>query len=273
MHHSIRSLFSAYRRYGVLDNKEFLYIILTSIVFGFIFGFRKWGDSAGNYDPLQGISNWVFYSIFSFLGIFIMQVGIRMSAIEKGYKPTYVPWHSGWISNLFIAFLTNGFAIFLSPGGFELRRIPGMQMGKQFQGVVYADRSTAVFWGFFAISIYSALVKLIFGEFLNAEVFAVEMVLVAYIIALWSLFPIDIPLKIFMKNIPISNGSSLFHGGWSKAVGAITYLVLSFVFLFIFSGLVSIILAGLFAAIAYVVFFLFADPQKQVYASPIKPNR
>ena len=262
---SIQDIISSYRRYGTLTYTELLWMVIPSIVFGFVFSFRKWGDSLGNYDPVIGFSNLFFYTVFSFLGLYMLNLGYRISAISYGYKPVYKPFKSGLFANVFVTFLTNGFGIFLSPGGFDIKPLEGVRLGRFRHLMMYKERSTIVFWGFFTVSIYALLVKLVFGQLFGADIFAMEMIIVAYIICLWSLFPADIILRIWLESVPISNGTTLIYGGLSKAVGTLVYLLFSFLFIVTFSGIFSIILALLLSGIAYLTFFLFADPQKKIY--------
>lgn len=263
MRHTFRSLVVGYKRLGSFSFKEYIQLMVTSFVAGFIFSFRKWGDASGNWDLGIGIYHVFIYTLFSFLALFIMQFSIRFMAVMMGYKPSYSYWKLGLATNLFITFLTNGAAIFILPGGFDIQKVDAMQIGKFKRGILMRERGYLVFWGFFGLVVYTLLIKAIMPF-----AFAKEMIIVAYVIALWSLFPIDLLARIYMKDCPISNGSSLFFTNPNVfGVFAVSFLLLSGFFTIFLSAIWPLILSIIVSFIIYVIFYTFYDPSRKMWGN------
>lgn len=258
MRQSFRGLVHSVRRYGICTRKEAWSVFITSVVFGFILSFRMWGDT---FDPWLGVYNWTMFSIFSALGILSMMFGQKVMAYEMGYFVDYTHWKVGLTVNTFICFITNGFAVFLTMGGFHVRRNEGTQIGKNNWGILYLERAFIVFWGFFSLVLYTVLVKMIFPEGL-----AQPMTTTAYIIALWSLAPIDIVFKFFFREAPNSNGTCLFASRkLAFSLFTLVFLGISALTNYYFTAFWPVLLALILATVAYVVFYVFLDPTKRLY--------
>lgn len=257
MRQSFRGLVYSMRKYGLCSKSEWLSVLFSSIIFGFIFSFRMWGEV---FDPVLGIYNWFMYSLFSALAILSMIFGYKVMAHEMGYLAEFKVWKTGLILNTFICFLTNGLAIFLTPGGFELKRNEGTQVGKFKWGILYTEKAFLVFWGFFSLVLYTMLVKLIFPLKL-----AVGMTTTAYVIALWSLAPIDIVFKFFFKEAPNSNGTCLIAGPKTFALFVIVFLGISAGLNYILPAFWPMIVALILGLMFYVIFYGFYDPKKKLY--------
>jgi len=256
MRHTLRSLVSANRRFGKWSKDQLISLLITSVVFGFIFSFRMWGGPDGNWDALIGILNWFSYSVFSFISIFIMHFGIRFAAIEMGYTPEYKKWNLGLLFSVSLIFLTNGFAPIIFPGGYHVKTTKGMQIGKFFKGLIYRDFGYIVFWGFFSLVLYSLLVRI----FLPIEISA-PIISISFAIAFWSLFPVDIFARIYSKACPISNGTYLFFCiPWAFGIFTVAFLILSWFFIIVVGSFIAIFLSLFFAIIIYFIFYLIYDP-------------
>ncbi len=249
MKSTFNSLVHGFIRYGKFSSKEILDMALISFAFGFIFSFRLWGDET-TFSLAIGLYNLILFSLFSLFAILAMQFGIRFMAVDLGYTSKLEIWKLGMGFNLFICFLTNGLSIFLTPPGFELKRNLSMEVGKYNKGLVRVERAYLVFWGFFTLVLYTVLIKLIFPMKL-----AEEMTKVAYVIAIWTLFPLDFALKFFYKDAPISNGTTLLYGVKcyrAFSIFTITFLVMSAILSFTLDG-ISALCIGL--AISLIVFW------------------
>lgn len=259
MRNTFRGLVYAFKRHGFCSQSELISAIISSLVFGFILSFRMWGD-VETFEVTLGIYNWLMFSIFSLFAIFSMIFGYKLMAYEMGYLAEYQSWKIGLTLNTFLCFLTNGFAVFLTFGGFDLKRNEGTQIGKNAWGVLYIEKSFLVFWSFFTLVVYTILVKMIFPLKI-----AISMTTTAYIIAIWTLFPMDLIMKFFFREAPNSNGTCLFFGSKSFAVFTIIFLIFSGILNYYFSAFWPLVISIIISAFCYFVFYMFLDPTKKLY--------
>lgn len=263
MRRSVRSTVIDFRKYGFFSKREWLNIAITSVVFGFIFSFRRWGTES--FDAGQGIFYWTIFTLFSLFALLVMHFGHRLACVHFGYTSEYSSWKTGLFTNLFLCFITNGWFIFLTPGGFITKDNPGIRVGGFFKGTSFHEKAYIVFFGLFWLVIYAGLIKLlpIDPEYVR------EMSKVAYIIGAYSLLPLDLFAAIFHRSvtferisIPPSNGSYLFFGDRGFAVFTLVFFGISYIANTFLSLVLGFLLSMLFATIAYAIWILFIDPNK-----------
>lgn len=256
MRQSLRGTVRDFIRYGLFSGKELVYLILTALIFAFIFSFRD--PALESYTIAAYIYNMITYTIFSFAALAIMQLGHRFMAVHLGYIPEYKPWGLGLGINIFLAFISTGFIIFLSPGGFAVQKKQGMQVGKLFTGIVFREKSYIVFFGLLSLVLYSGLLKLLpISEFL-----IIQGTTVALIIGAYSLLPIDVLFSIFHKKIPQSNGAILMFGQRAFGIFTLVFFIGAFLINIYMSIAWSFLFAIALATLAYGIWILFFDPNR-----------
>lgn len=263
MRRTIRSTIYDFMRYGLFSKREIILIIVTGFIFGFIFAFRSWGDTT--FDAGQGLYYWFLYSLFSIIPLAIMQLGHRFAAVHFGYIPEYNGWRTGLVTSLFFCFATNGYFIFLTPGGFTVDVHQGMKAGRFHKGVVFYEKSYMVFFGLLALVIYGGLVKLLP---LDPSTLG-QITRIAFIIGAYSLLPVDLLTAIFHRSvilnkvvIPPSNGSILLFGGRPFAAFTIVFFFIAFLSNEFLSLTGSFIISLTIATLAYGIWILFIDPNR-----------
>ncbi|MGM5483318.1 MAG: hypothetical protein ACQER9_00185 [Nanobdellota archaeon] len=256
MRFTYNSFLSGFRKFGNFSFKELLRMIIVSIVFGFIFSFRKWGENS--YNPLAGLTNWFIFSVFSFLTLFFMLLGGKFASIRFGYRLDYRMWKLGLVTNVFITFITNGFSVFLLPGGFDLKMIESLQLGKYIHGYSpYRKRAYIVFWSLFSMFFFVTMIK-----FFLPENLAFRIVLTSVVVSAWSLFPLEAVIFYFVKEFPPSFGSCLIMGPVSFTVFTVVFYIINVLILFFSSGIIPIFMSIILSALAFFVYITFISPAK-----------
>jgi hypothetical protein len=256
MRQSLRGIIQDFLKYGLFSIKEIIYLIVTALIFGFIFSFRD--TSVETYTFARYISNIITFSLFSLAALTILQLGHRGMAVHLGYIPTYKPWGMGLGINVFLSFISTGYIVFLSPGGFELKEKEGLHIGKKFTGIVFKEKAYIVFFGLLALVIYSGILKLL----PMSEGLIRQGTIVALIIGAYSLLPIDLLFSIFHKKIPASNGTILLFGKRAFAVFTVVFFIAAFLSNIYLSIAWAFVFALALATLAYGIWTLFFDPNR-----------
>src|SRR3989344_8796522 len=187
--HSVREHFS-------FNRKELLEMFWTSLAFGFILSFRKWGTGQRG-DVTAGVTNTVTGAIVVFLCLFAHVSLQKLVAIKLGYKATYSYWLNGVLFSIFLIFLSFGYIPFMLPGAVMIEHIPKLRLGKFRYGLNLKDVARVALAG----PLSHVLIILILGPFLfisGLNDFLVSVVLVNLLLAIYSTLPIpkiDIPTK------------------------------------------------------------------------------
>jgi len=253
---TISDVIHAYKKFGHYKKQEWISIILSSLIFGFIFSFKMWGDES--FDLFIGLYNLTLFSIFSLFSILIMNFGYKFMALKFGYKTEYKVWRGGLIINLVMSFLTNGAAIFLTPGSFHISRNEGLMVGKTHFGIEFKEKSFLVFWSFFAVVVY-----VLFAKMLLPLKLAKAIATTSYIIAFWSLIPIDLILIKFVKNQPASYGTTILWPMWSFAIFIVCFIFISAFLTFRVDAFWPLLISLLISLSIYFLFYFWFDPRKQ----------
>jgi len=255
MKQSLSSVVHAYRKFGHYKKHEWIDIILSSIVFGFVFSFKMWGDETFNL--FIGLYNWSLFSLFSFFSILVLNFGYKFMALKFGYNTEYKVWKKGLFLNLLVSFLTNGAAIFLIPGSFNISRNEALMSGKLHFGIEFKEKAFLVFWSFFALVVYVLLAKMFFP--LNV---AKAIATTSFIIAFWMLIPMDLLLIKMVKDFPPSYGTSILWSMWSFAIFVVSFLVISALLVFKLTSFWPLLISLLISIFIYFLFYLWFDPRK-----------
>jgi hypothetical protein len=93
-----------------MDKQELNYILLTSVVLGFCFSFRDWGQKA--FDINAGIGNFILTTILVLLSIAVHEFAHRKVGDKYDAQVSFKTWQSLLFGALLITILTDGYIVF-----------------------------------------------------------------------------------------------------------------------------------------------------------------
>jgi len=215
-------------QYFKFERKEVTQLFWTSLIFGFILSFRKWGLGSKP-DIVVGLANLVLAFVIVMVSMLAHVSLQKLVAIKLGYSGTYTYWMNGLLLSLLLGFITVGYFTFILPGSVQIEHIPKLRLGKFRYGINLKDIARVALAG----AVAHVLMIMIIGIFYFAS--GRNEVLLAFIVvnillAIFSMLPvpkIDIPRRMDAG----SDGLGMFY--FSR-----TLYVLVLATILIFSGLV-----------------------------------
>ncbi|NQU98381.1 hypothetical protein HQ533_02855 [Candidatus Woesearchaeota archaeon] len=121
-------------RFSPREQRE---LFISSLIFGFILSFRKWG--VVDFDVTSGFKNWIFSSILILL---VMLASISMQkifALNDGYRLHYSWWLQGILMGLLITFISVGYLPIIYPGTTFFEHVKRLRMGRYRHGINTKD--------------------------------------------------------------------------------------------------------------------------------------
>lgn len=235
------------KKFFFVSQKEVIYIIAHSIVFGFLFSFQMWGTVSVDY--FYGLSRLLLYSVFSFFALLLIIFGQKFFAARNAIE------HEVGISivaiclSLFLAMISNGSIVLPIPPGFHLGNATSFRVGmsKYQKGIREYARI-----GFGSIMV-ATLVALIFRGL--GFVYAVEFAKVVIFLLFMSMIPIDFLIGLIDKKIGVSNGTvMLYHSRTLFIFAAVFFASSAFMVVlegFLYSVFFGLTIAGIIAIYYY----------------------
>jgi len=245
------------KQHFAFSNTEIRQIFWTSLAFGFILSFRKWG-SGKEVDLLAGVGNWLLALLFVAMAM-IAHVSLqKIVAIKLGYTATYSYWLNGILLSVLLAFMSMGVIWFILPGSVMIAHTPGIRLGKFRYGLNLKDIARVALAGTIAHILLVMVIGIFYFAFGRSELLQ-AFILVNLLLAVYSLLPIpkiDIPTKMDAG----SDGLGMFFFSRTLYVlvlaTVVCFAILSFLattyaglwWLFIISFILGCIIAGSYAA-------------------------
>ncbi|MCK5107409.1 MAG: M50 family metallopeptidase [Nanoarchaeota archaeon] len=230
------------------NKDELVGIVAIAIAFGFIASFREWGYG-DEFELFVGLRNLINATIISFLAILTHEVGHKVFAISKGYTVSFKPWWSGMLIAIVLCFMSRGHIWFFAISGITIKQVDRLAVGKYRYGMRPKDILLIALAGPVASIILATLIKTPSVWFSNLP-FNLTLINKAFTInwaiAVFNLLPIP-PLD----GIHILFTSRLTYAtilGFVIGYGALLYF-----------GIYSWILAIGFAALGWLLFYLFFE--------------
>ncbi len=199
------------KRYYPFTPGEIRGLIITIAAIAFIISFTEWGDESGVNISLGLVNFGIALLIAGFSFLFHLSAQ-RITSLYAGLRSEYKPWTFGLIIGVIIAFLTNGKAWVILPGGIILHHLAGHRIGWWRYDIAYVTIGILSMWGSVASVFLAMALKLVNG-FVHSPIID-KMILVNVAIAIYTMLP-----------IPALNGGKMFYG--SRMIYAFTA---SFVF-------------------------------------------
>ena len=119
-------------RHRVLLNwKEFLNVLIISLIFAFIVSFREWGYAT--FDATIGFSNLLRSFIVLLLSLSFMIYVQKLAAMKYEVGIKFHPWWVGVFIGVFLAYFSFGYWWILLPGGITFYELGDLLIGKKKQ--------------------------------------------------------------------------------------------------------------------------------------------
>jgi hypothetical protein len=175
-------------KYFKFSRKELAQIFWTSLAFGFILSFRKWG-AGKEFDLVAGLGNIILGLIVVFLSLAFHVSLQKLVAIKLGYTANYTYWFNGILLSLLLVFVTAGWFAFILPGAVMIELVPRLRMGKFRYGINKKDVARVALAGPIAHILIVLFMGIIYFNTDKSE-FVFSIIFVNLLLAIYSSLPI-----------------------------------------------------------------------------------
>lgn len=249
----ITDLLDKIKSYYNFTPSELRGILVTILVIAFIISFKEWGRGE-HIDIGAGIFNLFNAILITSVSILIHESAHRVTALYAGLRAEYKPWTFGLIAGIIIAFLTNGWAWILLPGGVLFHHLTAHRIGWWRYDIAVVTVGMLALWGSVASIFFALFLKLI-TNFITTPLIE-KAILLNIALALYTMLP-----------IPPLNGSKVFYGGRLIYVFSAVFMVVIAILLLIdINPWLSIIASFIVASIAWLLFYLLYE--KDLWQGP-----
>jgi Zn-dependent protease len=234
------------KRYYKFSPSELRSLAVAIIITAFIISFREWGVGSA-FDAKSGLFNF-FNAILIVAVSFIIHLSAqRVWALATGYRHEFQMWGIGLGIALILAFVTNGRAWLIIPGGFIVHHLAGHRLGWFRYGINYWAIALIAFAGPLASIIFAIVFKSITGFVSNALMQKVIIFNLLY--AVYSMLP-----------IPPLDGSKIFYGGRLLYAFGIAGIVAAAVLLYTNIPIwIAVVSAFLIAVVLWLLYYIFFE--------------
>jgi Zn-dependent protease len=242
--YSWRNFVDKVKRYWPLATFEKRGLLITILILAFIFSFRDWGIE--RFDAVMGVRNFLVTILLVAIAFAVREVAHRTIAVWLGYRSQYRTWILGLVIGLVVAFVSNGYLVFIAPGTLVITHLTIHRLGKGF----YELNLKHLGW----IAMSAPIANMLFAVLIKALHVATNIPM------LEKLMIINIWIALFdMLPIPPFNGSRTFFGSRYVYVYVLGSLVGCAALLAYVSGIVPIIGALILGGLVLLVFFTQVD--------------
>lgn len=234
-HHSLNSIIYGFRKYGSFSKKELKYLLITTIIIGFIIGFndKRQTTSIDSY--------FLFFMIFSVIGgIFalLLKMSVQRYFMYKfGYAPQYNYSINSLLIGIVLVFATQGKLWFLAPGYTSATLLQAERLGRWRMGYRVVDHARSLFAGIIFLTFCAVFLKIFSNE---NTILINHLIMIFWAVAFYSTLP-----------LPECDGLYILYGGYRYlwvltmvfiiAVGVLIKLVSSFWIILLLAIFIAII--------------------------------
>jgi len=219
-------------------------LAITIIVLAFIFSFREWGVEKFNF--AIGFNNFLISIALVIVAFVVHELAHRTIALWLGYRTQFKAWITGLVIGLVVAFVSNGYLLFLAPGALVITHLPVHRLGKFYYDLAYNQLGWIAMSGAIANMLFAVLLKIL-ATITGLGIFEKAMMINIWI-ALFDMLP-----------IPPFNGSRTFFGSRYIYVFVLGSLIGCAALLKYLSGIVPIIGALVLGSLMLLIFFIYVD--------------
>ena len=226
------------------DDDEMKSLTAVALILGFIASFRYWGVDEFSFQT--GLNNFVSSVLIVGLAVIAHLFVQRYIALKKGYRVDYKRWNIGLAIGLILAFLSNGFVMFLAIGGIVIHQVRKKRVGLFRGGVRYDDLAIISFFGPLTNILLAILFKTL--VFLPNTALVDKLVMINIWIALFAMLPIPpmVGVNIFYISRPLYLTAVIMFviiAALLQATAVLTAIIGSIFVLGLFLLLLNIIIA------------------------------
>lgn len=248
--YSWRNFMDKYRRQWRFKPSEVRGLIITLVVIAFIFSFREWGTTT--FDWNLGFANFGRSLLLVGLALLAHEFGHRTVATWLGYVSEYKAWILGLIAGLVVAFVSNGYLLFLAPGMVLVNYSMVHRLGTYPHGPNLKHVGWIAMSGAIANVVLAIICKALYFSFPNP--WLLKAVNVNIWLALFNMIP-----------LPPFDGVKMFFGSKLVYVFVLGSMIGAAVLLFWSASILSVLGSMLIGFILLAVFFIFVDRNKKVF--------
>lgn len=192
------------KRYFNFDKEEVKSIIISSLIFGFIFSFRDWGAGA-TFDAMYGLRSLITAILIVIISILVHVSAQKITGLQIGGEVRFRIWWYGIIIALILTFISNGRLWWLIiPGGVTMKIIPEFRLGKFRYGLDYLKMGIIAFAG--------PLANIVLGSiFKNIELYLPFTIMSSVLVNKIFLFSLAYAVVSSLP-IPPLDGQYMFYG-------------------------------------------------------------
>ena len=232
------------KRYFPLEGFEKKGLIVTILVFSFLFSFREWGTE--KFDFSMGIGNLIIITTIVTISFLVHEIAHRTIALWLGYHSQYKAWLIGLVAGLIVTFVSNGRLLFLAPGALVITHLTYHRLGKPYYELSMKHLGWIAMSGPIANMLFAVILKTI--SLGIPSPILTKAVAINIWIALYDMLP-----------VPPFNGHRTFFGSRYIYMFVIGSLIGCAALLTFVSGILPIIGAIIIGALLLLVFFVYID--------------
>ncbi len=254
----ITDLIDKIKRYYVFTPSEIRGILFTILVIAFIISFRDWGIGS-EIDITAGLFNFFNAILIATITMLIHESVHRITSLYAGLRAEYKPWTFGLIFGVVLAFLTNGKAWLILPGGIILHHLAAHRIGWWRYDISVVTVGMLALWGTMATMFFAIFLKLLNNIFPSALL--EKAILLNIALAIYTILP-----------IPPLNGSKIFYGSRMIYSFSLVFIIsTSLLLLLDINPWLSVVSSFILAVIAWVLYY--AKIEKNLWQGPFAGMR
>ena len=243
--YSWKNFVDKFKRNWKLEAFEVRGLIITCLLIAFIFSFREWGTTS--FDWKMGSFNYFRAIILVGTALLVHEFGHRLIATWIGYHSQYKAWLMGLVAGLVLAFVSNGFLLFLAPGTLLIKARKVHRLGTwPFGSPLHRHLGWIAMSGAIANMVFAILLKTIYFAIPNPWI--LKAVTINIWLALFNMIP-----------IPPFNGIRTFFGSRFIYVFVVGCMFGAAAILTWTGGILSVIGALFVGTLLLFVFFGYVD--------------
>jgi hypothetical protein len=229
--------FASIKKYGVPSLKQWKHYIVTVLIIAFIIGFN---DRSGNGMGVEYFSNMLLSFLIVAFSIFFSNLVSRIHSAMIGYKSQYNFSINGLLVGIMLAFVSNGFFWYLSPGYHIVRLDKTGRLGQYRYGLKMCDWSRTAASGSFAYILLALIAYLSARGNPVVDLF----VKINIMLGLYSMLP-----------FPENNGLNIFFGQRSLYFFTLFAMLAVLLAMRFLNNIFLIIVIGVIVAIAGTIYW------------------
>ncbi|MCK4669875.1 MAG: hypothetical protein KAT43_01635 [Nanoarchaeota archaeon] len=244
-------------KYLKFEKREIFDILITVIIIGFIFSFKKWGTATFALDV--GLINWFGMGLIALLALLVHLCVQKFFAIRRGYTIKYKMWIIGLLIGVYFCFISNGSWIFFLPGGIIFTAIAHKRLKYKQPAYMQKDAAFVSFFG----PLSNILLAFIFHLIASAGITNIliqKAIILNIFFAIYTILPIPQIEALFgklkIKEAANMDGFAILYFSRPRYLFALAFIILLALSLQHFTSWIALLLSLIIAAVIALAYFL-----------------